>query len=685
MTSSIQSIFHPRAVAVLGASADGRRIGGMVMNHLLGNGFEGTIYPISRSGGEIGGIPCLTSIEQVSEPVDVAFLAIPAAATLEAVRDCAAAGVKAVIVGSSGYAESGPEGRARQDELAQLAKTLGIHVIGPNCNGIYCAHARLGLGFNSGHGLAIPTGDVAIISHSGALFDVFARRLMSFGGGLSFFVSAGNEADLSMLDYLDYAIDDPDTRVIALVMDGISDGVRFRKQALQAKAAGKQIVALKVGLSSRGEEAAVAHSSRMASGGQVYRALLSACGIPLAETPEGLLAAATFLSRHGKGAGGAAVMSTSGAGGAIMADLGERYSVLMPDFGQQAQDVFTKFQQFSKVNNPIDIGVFGSMDNIAEIIDAAIDDPAVGMMIGLFPTFPHATHDHLVRALATAQQRSDKAAVLLFPGGVSDKAADVCRQAGITVFTETVACLEAAHAYLALPAPGIEALSLTGSVPEGNGALDEPTSLALLASHGVDVVPAHVCDSADAAAAAAEACGYPVVLKGVAPGIAHKSDLGLVKLNLFDAAAVRAAYEDAGASTVVIQPMLKGELEVLAGFSRSADVGGMLIAGMGGIHAEAMRDTVMWAVPTNRRSIEEKLGTSTLGRILTSSRWTHPKAFDALVDALLGVQALALAGGERVIGIDVNPLLLGAHGAVAVDGLVVLSDAEGEADLTNSP
>lgn len=686
MTVSLKSVFHPSTVAVLGASADPRKIGGRVMNHLLDNRYPGTVYPISLSTADISGIKCLSSIAHASAPVDIAFLAIPASATLAAVQDCAAAGVGAVIIGSSGYAESGEQGKALQEELAHLAKATGIRLIGPNCNGIYSAHAGLSLGFNSGHGLAIPAGDVAIISHSGALFDVFARRLIQYGAGLSFFVSAGNEVDLGMHDYLDYAIEDPNTRVIALVLDGIGDGQRFRQQARRAHAADKSIVALKIGLSSRGEAAAVAHSSRMASGAQVYRSFLQACGIPLVETPEGLLAAAAFLSRHGKGSGAAVVLSTSGAGGAIMADLGERHGVALADFGEHTHARLADHRQFSTISNPIDIGVFGTLDHFDQIIDAVTDDAAVGMTIGLFPTLPPATHASVVQALGAAQTRTGKANVLLLPGGLSDAAAELCKTHGITCFTETVACLEAAQAYLA-PVASTDPFAhpiATLKLP-GSGPLDEAASLALLARHGVPVVPAQVCRDADSAEHAARNIGFPVVIKGIAEGVAHKSDLGLVKLNVADTAAVRETYEALGCHAVLVQPMLKGELEVIVGYSHCNDAGGMLIAGLGGIHAEAIQDTVMWAVPATRHAVEATLSRSTIGRILSSSRWRHPQALPALVDALLGVQALAMAGTDRVVGIDVNPLLLGAHGAVAVDGLVVLSDPVTPTSATSLP
>jgi len=672
MSCDLDFLFAPRSVAVVGASADPKRLGSMVLKNVLDSGFGGPVHAVGRGGGEVLGLPCLPSVDLLPEGVDVAFLAVPAQATAETVRACAARGVRAVIVGAAGFAESGEEGRLRQDELSQIARDTGVRIVGPNCNGLYGATAGVSVGFNTGHSLKIPAGDVAIISHSGALFDVFARRLMAFGAGLSFFVSAGNEADLTMLDYLEYAIGDANTKVIALVVDALSDGRRFRDLAAQAQAAGKRLVALKVGLSPRGEQAAVAHSSRLVSPGEAYRTLLAAGGAPMATSVEGLIAAAAFLSRYGAGRGGAVVLSTSGAGGAVMADLADARGVAMVDFAPETLAAMQGRQRFSQFGNPIDMGVFGGFEHIDDLLAAAMDDPEAGALVALLPTLPEASHRQLVAAAGASQARTGKPHVMLCPAGLPDAARKLCDDAGLFVFTETACCLEAVAAYLnggtaqetaqeATPQPALA----------GSGALSEPESLALLARHGLATAECRLCASAAEAVAAADRIGYPVVLKGVVEGVAHKSDLGLVKLGLRDAAAVREAYLAVGAASVIVQPLLKGELEAIVGMTSSPDVGPLLVAGLGGVHAEALDEVTMWSIPATRAEIERKLRSSALGRVITGPRWRHLAAFPALVDALEAVQRLALAAGPAVAAIDVNPVLLGAEGAIAVDALVV--------------
>jgi succinyl-CoA synthetase beta subunit len=201
--------------------------------------------------------------------------------------------------------------------------------------------------------------------------------------------------------------------------------------------------------------------------------------------------------------------------------------------------------------------------------------------------------------------------------------------------------------------------------------LTEPESLELLSTFGVPTVPTVFCESATAARAAADRLGYPVVLKGVADGVAHKSDLGLVHVGLRDEDAVTRAFAATGCDTVVVQAMIRGELEAIAGVTRADGVGLMLLAGLGGIHAEAFRNVTMWPIPVSRETIEQGLRGSALGRVLHGPRWKHPNTASAFVDVLLGLQAAAVALGERLHAIDVNPVILGEHGAVAVDALVI--------------
>ncbi|HQT75595.1 MAG TPA: acetate--CoA ligase family protein [Rhodopila sp.] len=689
---ALQALFHPRAVAVVGASDDTTKHGYIVLTNVRNTGFRGGIYGISRRIKDVDGIPCFPDLASVPEPVDTAFLAIPAEAAVQAVRDCARAGLKAVIVGSAGYAESlDAAGGERQQELQRIAQEEGIRIVGPNCNGIYNAHFPVSIGFNTSHAKRQAPGGISIFSHSGALFDAMAGRLAMLGAGLSLFASAGNEADMSVLDYMEYGISHAPTRVIALLIDSLDDGPRFRRLALAAYDAGKHVVALKIGGSAAGAAAAVAHSSRMAGDNASYHALFRASGVATVATLEGLMTAAALLDRYGRRPGKLGSLSTSGAGASLIADRCEALGVPLATLTPETHDAIDGHKMFSRIGNPLDLGIFGGMRRSSEVPTLLMRDPGVSLVLGLVHAMNPWQGDPYRKAMAAAREATGKPLLLVTPGGLPDAERETYRLSGIDVFTDTDILLEAIGALLtappdaippaeASPAPGLsipESAAPASATPKSPTpampprALTEPESLRLLAQYGVRTVPTIECDSAADAVAAAARLGYPVVLKGVAEGVAHKSDHGLVHIGLTNPDAVARAFAAAGCARVVVQAMIRGELEAIAGVTRADGVGLVLIAGLGGIFAEALRDVTTFAIPASRSVIEAELANSRLGRVLASPRWTHKTAAEAFIDLLLGLQSAALAIGDSLQAIDVNPVILGAAGAVAVDALVV--------------
>jgi acyl-CoA synthetase (NDP forming) len=670
--AALDALFHPRAVAVIGASDDDTKFGYIVLNNARDTGFKGGVYGISRRLKEVNGIPCFPDLASIPEPVDVAFLAVPAEAAVQAVRDCARAGLKAAIVGSAGYAESlDAGGEERQRELQAVADAEGIRIVGPNCNGIYNAHHPVSIGFNTSHAKRQKPGGVSIFSHSGALFDAMAGRLAMVGEGLALFASAGNEADLSVLDYMEYAITHAPTKVIALLIDSLQDGPRFRALALQARAADKPVVALKIGASEAGAAAAVAHSSRLAGDAASYRALFDASGVAVVSTLEGFMTASALLARYGFRPGALGAMSTSGAGASLIADRAEALGVALAPLTEETRAAIDRHKMFSRIGNPLDLGIFGGMRRSGEVPALLMGDPGVSVVLGLLHSMNPWQGDPYRAALNQAREKTGRPVLIVSPGGLPDAERATYETMGMDVFTEMDIVLEGIGAMLTPPPAPIAVFAVPAAAALPARQLTEPESLALLDGFGVPTVPTVFCESATAARAAADRLGYPVVLKGVADGVAHKSDLGLVHVGLRDEDAVTRAFTVMGCATVVVQAMIRGELEAIAGVTRADGVGLVLLAGLGGIHAEALRDITMWPIPISRESIEQGLRGSALGRVLDGPRWKHPNAASAFVDVLISLQRAAVALGDRLRAIDVNPVILGAHGAVAVDALVI--------------
>ena len=669
---ALHALFHPRAVAVIGASDDPTKHGYIVLTNIRDAGFPGGIYGISRRLKDVNGIPCYPDIASVPEQVDTAFLAIPAEAAVQAVRDCARAGLTSVIVGSAGYAESLDAGGAeRQRALQRIAAEADIRIVGPNCNGIYNAHHPLSVGFNTAHAKRQKAGGVSIFSHSGALFDAMAGRLAMVGGGLSLFASAGNEADLSVLDYMEYGISHAPTRVIALLIDSLDDGPRFRRLALAAHAAGKPVVVLKIGGSAAGAAAAVAHSSRMAGDAAAYRALMDASGVATVNTLEGLITAAALLDKYGRHPGRLGALSTSGAGASLIADRCDALGVPLADLSEETHAAIDAQKMFSRIGNPLDLGIFGGMRRAAEVPALLMADPGVSVALGLMHSMNPWQGDPIRDALAKGRDTSGKPLLIVSPGGMPAGERESYTSRGMDVFTEMDILLEGIGAMLTPPPSAIPTNAPAAAPPMPDRQLTEPESLNLLLGFGVRAVPTVECPSLAHALSAARAVGYPVVLKGVVEGVAHKSDQGLVQVDLTDSQALEAAYASLGCANVIVQKMTKGDLEAIVGVTRAEGVGLVLLAGLGGIYAEALEDATLWPIPVTRGAIEDKLGDSSLGRVLASDRWPHAGAAGALVDLLMAVQRAALAIGDRLEAIDINPVILGAAGAVAVDALVI--------------
>jgi acetate---CoA ligase (ADP-forming) len=669
---ALHALFHPRAVAVIGASDDTTKHGYIVLTNIRNTGFQGGIYGVSRRVSQIDGIACVPDIASLPDGVDTAFLAIPAEATLQAVRDCAAKGMKAVIVGSAGYAESLDAGGAeRQNELQRIAQQEGIRIVGPNCNGIYNANLPLSIGFNTSHAKRQTPGGISIFSHSGALFDAMAGRLAKLGAGLSLFASAGNEADMSVLDYMEFGISHAPTRVIAVLIDSLEDGARFRRLALAAHAAGKHVVALKIGGSEAGAAAAVAHSSRMAGDHAAYTALLKSCGVAVVHTLEGFMTAAALLDRYGSRPGKLGALSTSGAGASLIADRCEALGVPLAPLTPGTFAAIDAHKMFSRIGNPLDMGIFGGMKRSAEVPTLLMMDPDVSVVLALVHSMNPWQGDPYRAAMGAAREKSGKPLLLVSPGGLPEAEQATYKAKGIDVFTEMDILLEGIGALMTPGPDNAPASNVTGTSALPDRALTEPESLRLLAEHGVATVPMAECRSLAEAIEAADRLRYPVVLKGVAEGIAHKSDHGLVHVGLTGADAISSAWKAVNCPSVVIQSMIRGDLEAIAGVTHADGVGLILIAGLGGIFAEALHDVVTVPVPSSRAAIEAAVSKGSLGRVLKSPRWKHQGSLTAFIDLLMALQTAALACGDRLQAIDVNPVILGAAGAIAVDALVV--------------
>ena len=715
MTSTftrLRPLLAPDSVAIVGASATPGKYGNTVVKYLQNAGFKGRIYPINPEGGLHEGLQFYKSLADVPERIDCAFTVIPAAATPAVVRQGAAAGVRAMILGASGFAEMGSDaGRKRQDDIVETARAAGMIVLGPNTNGIWNAHHGLALGYNTSHGEPMRRGSISIAAHSGALFDSFIPRLASFGCGFAKMVPLGNEATLDMLEVLDTLIDDAETQVIGLIMEAIRDGARLRSLAARAHAVGKPIFALKLGRSAAGATAAIAHSSRLAGSFRAYEALLRDCGIPIVRSIETLAAVCTLASdkRALKLDGDIRLIGVSGSGGgcSLMADhAAERGIGLAGDgdgawTGETAQ-VIGGYSGTGLVRNPIDGGNLHGWDKLPELIAAMERDRLNGPLAGFAHRLPTLAADlSLLGPIVERKQRTGAPAVMISPGGLRPEVQARYAAEGVPVFSDLATCfdslralydtlayaIERSGAAAAGPPPSlsrVDAERLKAVIAAGTGDfLPEVESADVLRSAGVPMVDSRVVASAGEAAKAAAAIGFPIVMKAIAPGIAHKNDAGLVAVGLGSVSAVEGAFDelakrahragaDMSATRIVVQRHVPSRAEVIVGTTFEPGLGHFLIAGLGGIHAEVLDSVVLLPVPLAPATIAARLAATKVGALLARlSRGAGRNLNDEVAAVLVALQALVLAAPDAIASIDVNPLLIGPDGALAVDALIV--------------
>src|SRR5262245_49483586 len=404
LRETLRPLFQPAHVAVIGASSTPDKHGNVAMRYLIRAGYPGRISPVNPNGGKVEGIACHRSIKDVPGPVDCALLVVPAGAIINAIRDCAAAGVRSAIIGANGFAELGTEqGRARQAELTSIARASGMRIVGPNTNGILNATDRLSLGYNSSHGDPLDPGPVSIAAHSGALFNSIAPRLRRFGVGLSKFVPVGNEADLDMLDFLEFFIADEATGVIGLIIEGLSDGERLRKLAADARAAGKPIVALKLGRSAAGAGATIAHSSRLAGSARAYAALLRECRIVTVPTIEAMAGACALLAARGAQPEDPSLVcvTSTGGGGSLLADHAADYGIKLAggangEWTGAAAAAIASFAGAGPICNPIDGGNLANWQQLDTLLAAIESDGSRGPLLAYLHMLPQLLVDRAI-------------------------------------------------------------------------------------------------------------------------------------------------------------------------------------------------------------------------------------------------------------------------------------------------
>lgn len=690
---SLSALFAPRAIAVVGASSNPQKIGGIPVDYQRRFGFDGALYPVNPNADRIQDMQAWPSLRAIGQPVDLAILAVPAALVDGALDDAIAAKVKGVVLFSSGFAEIGAEGTAAQARLGDKARAAGVRLIGPNCLGFMNIARNVYATFSPAPGVGrVAAGRIGLVSQSGA-FGAYAYSMARARGvGLSLWATTGNEADVQFADCLAWLAQDPATDVIMGYMEGCRDGPRLRAALALAQANGKPVVMVKVGSTVLGAQAAASHTAALAGDDAVYDAVFRQYGVLRARNLTEFFDLAHSAAVAGRPRDRSIGLFTlSGGVGALMADEASAQGLDVQPLSDAAQDTLRSWVPFAAPRNPVDIT--GQVTNDMSLLERSarvmLDDRGFASWMGF---------------LAAAGASDAFWPVLRgLVGSLREAYPDTLLAISTLLAPERRAELEAMRCLVfADPSDGIRTIAAlaglktgaapsTASAPPSNpiklapGTMSEPDALALLAEAGVPVVAHRVVHSADEAAAAAEAIGDAVVVKIVSADIPHKSDVGGVALGLRGAAQARAAFErtrdhalsarpDARLDGALVARMLSGGVECIAGVHRDPVFGPVLMFGLGGIHVETLRDVSLRALPITRDDALAMVRGLRAFAILDGARGRAPVDLGSIADALCALADFALRAGDSLDSAEINPLIarpLADGGCVAVDALVV--------------
>jgi acyl-CoA synthetase (NDP forming) len=715
---SLVPLLEPRSLAVVGASARPGSFGDQLVSQLLGGGYRGTVHLVNPRYREVAGRPCHRSLAELPGPVDLAVLAVPNAALEAQLRAAAAAGIPAAVIFAS-CVDAGPDqppDRAAPlvERLAAIAREAGMAVCGGNGMGFFNLEQSLRVcGYPEPPDLA--SGPVAVISHSGSVFSA----LLHNDRGLRFnlVVSAGNELVTSAAAYLDHALELPSTRVVALFLETVREPAAFRAALAKAAARAVPVVALTVGRGQAARAMVAAHSGALAGSDGAYQALFDAYGVARVASLDELADTCELLAAGRRAdPGGLAAIHDSGGERAHLLDLAERLRVPLAEISAATRErLAAVLEPGLPATNPLDAWGTGNDANqiFASCIRALLEDPATAALalnldLTTEPT-PDASYTGLAVDAAAATAKP-VAVVANLASAVDPAEAAILRAAGVPVLEGTTTGLAAFGHLLAyrdflaraepvddltLRSPGSATLPHRGTRHRRAGAggarerwwgrlgdpgrpLDEAEGLALLADWGIPVVAAEVAGDLEEALAAAERIGWPVALKTAMPQIAHKSDVGGVRLGLDGPDRLAAAYADLAARLgprVLVAAMAAPGVELALGVVADPQFGPLVMVAAGGLLVEVMGDRRFALPPVGHRQALAMLDRLVLRPLLDGARGAPPADLDAVAGAIVRLSTLAVDLGGRLAALDLNPLVAGPGGCLAVDALVVAAPA----------
>ncbi|MDQ8730755.1 acetate--CoA ligase family protein [Bradyrhizobium sp. LHD-71] len=693
----LEALLRPRSIAIVGASQDASKIGGRPLQLLLKYGYAGRLYPVNPKASEVQGLKAYASIADVPEAPDLAIIAVEASRAPDAVEQCAARGVRGVVVFSSGFAELGEAGSALQQRLRDTAKRTGMRVLGPNCLGAVSIADKTIATFSIVLEDSLPpAGVLGIVSQSGNLGSFTMRLAGERGAGVSRFMTTGNECDVDVADGIAWLARDPATRVILCCLETCRDAPRLIAALEEARAANKPVIVLKIGTSAVGQAAAASHTGAMAGSDAVFDAIFANTGAVRVRSIEQLVqlghAAAMLLPDRLPKGPRVALLTASGGFGVLLADAASAAGLSLPELSATTQQRVLDVVPFASARNPVDATAQMSSrpEMLHKILSAIVEDESCDAVVLLLASslgLPRLRSVYMAALRSIREQHPDRL-IMLCVRGPQDAVAEL-HAMGFPTVDGIDSCCATLSSLVALGRAARSKAVPSGPVApmaalSADAFRHEFGAKQALAAAGIPVLNEQLVTDSDAAARAAEAIGFPVVMKVASVDLRHKTEVGGVRIGLTSPAEVRTAYDDmlrtvkakapaAKVDGVLIAPMAKGVAELILGTTTDPIFGPVVMVGLGGIFAEIVQDAVVQTAPVSEATAAEMLRSLKAFPVLNGARGRTVADLDAAARAVAALSRFAAAHADSVSEIDINPLLvLGkGEGAVALDALLV--------------
>lgn len=709
MVKRIHAMLHPRNIVLVGATDKPGNYAERIWNNLIKYKYEGGLYPVNSKRETIWGVPCYKDFASLPEPPDHVLVLVPARFAVQVIRDAAAAGARSATIVTSGFSELQDEESQRLAvELKQAVQETGLAVTGPNCLGNLSAGEKIFTNIDD-RIVTMEAGPVAIVGQSGAIVMSIRQTLEDRGVGVGYMVTTGNETGLETPDLMAYFAADPSVRVIVVYLEGVRNTKVFRDACKAARAAGKPVIALKLGASEGGRAAAMAHTGALAGSIETFDAISTREGVirvrgldELIETTE------CFVHADPPKGNRLAAVSLSGGKRGLLIDT--FYSAGL-NFAPLSANATAQLAQMlgpgSIVGNPLDAGFAAVVDPSVYMksIKIMIDDPDTDIVIidAELPKAPHELRERNLRIVNEMAGEASKPVIYIsaMSIGFTDFTKDLRKSlpniAVMQGLDRAVGAIKSLIEYASLrkevpdilsssKASARTVLEKTLKAANGAPALDEVASKKLLKAYGIPVSKEEIAQTPAEAVKIAKTIGFPVVAKVVSADILHKSDIGGVVLNLNSAAEVKKAFNDITARVkklkgkpklegILIAQQVKADLELVVGASLDAEMGPVVLFGTGGVDIELMKDVALAGAPLDEAEAKQLIAKTKAGVKMKGYRGKPALHEASAVKALVGLSNLMADAGGRIASIDVNPFLINSKLGVAVDGLVVLNNA----------